>query len=98
MAASPSRLTLSRLTLARVNDLVYAVKDGEGDHVGNLKRIAAPAGPVWKFKAVGYDMDGSVIPGGGPLTQRHNTAFATLDEAALDAELLGPSPPIPHSP
>lgn len=29
-------------------------------------------GAVWKFKAIGYDAAGNVIPGGGPLTDRHN--------------------------
>ena len=56
---------------------------GTGLHVGNLKLI----GGAWKFKAVGYDASGQVIPGGGPLTDRHNTVFAALDEAQLNAVL-----------
>jgi hypothetical protein len=44
-------------------------------HVGNLKLIRG----VWKFKAIGYDVDGRVIPGGGPLTERHNAVFEELD-------------------
>ena len=56
---------------------------GAGLHVGNLKLI----GGVWKFKAIGYDASGQVIPGGGPLTDRHNTFFAALDEAQVNAVL-----------
>lgn len=59
------------------------VLDAEGRHVGNLKWIQGQ----WKFKAIGYDAQGGVIPGGGPLTDRHNTVFADLDEAALQAGL-----------
>jgi hypothetical protein len=54
-----------------------------GLHVGNLKLI----GGVWKFKAIGYDAAGQVIPGGGPLTEKHNMAFAALDEAEINRVL-----------
>ena len=57
----------------------------QGECVGNLKLIGA----VWKFKAIGYDADGAVIPGGGPLTERHNMRFAVLDEAVVSAALTG---------
>jgi hypothetical protein len=60
------------LTLAPVNADVFAVHAQGGAHVGNLKRVGA----VWKFKAIGYEADGSVVPGGGPLTDLHNTPFA----------------------
>ena len=46
-----------------------------GLHVGNLKFIFG----LWKFKAIGYDDSGEVIPGGGPLTEQHNTVFSSLD-------------------
>ena len=59
-----------------------------GLHVGNLKRI----GGAWKFKAIGYDASGSVIPGGGPLTDRHNTRFAALDEAEINLFLSTSNP------
>ena len=49
-------------------------------HVGNLKMIAG----VWKFKAIGYEDSGQIIPGGGPLTDKHNTLFAALDEAEVN--------------
>jgi hypothetical protein len=71
------------LTLNRVNDLVYQVLSPQGLHVGYLKKIGA----AWKFKAIGYEPDGSVVPGGGPLTERHNTPLADLDEALLNAAL-----------
>ena len=69
------------LTLTQVNDLVYRVQTDQGDHVGNLKFINA----VWKFKAIGYEENGDVIPGGGPLTDQHNMSFDTLDEASMGA-------------
>ena len=51
-----------------------------GQHVGNLKLI----GGVWKFKAIGYDNTGQVIPGGGLLTEKHNIVFAVLNEAEIN--------------
>ncbi|WP_296444918.1 hypothetical protein [Rhodoferax sp. UBA5149] len=74
---------MHKLTLGRTNDLVYRVLTDQGEHVGNLKLINA----VWKFKAIGYDHHGDVIPGGGPFTDRHNTIFVTLDEAEINARL-----------
>lgn len=71
------------LTFSKVNDGVYRVLAGTGDHIGNLKLI----GGQWKFKAVGYGSQGEVIPGGGPLTDRHNTTFAALDESVIAAAL-----------
>lgn len=75
---------LNPLTLHRMNDQVVRVLDFQGECVGNLKLI----GLVWKFKAVGHDADGQLVPGGGPLTARHNMAFAQLDEAVVSAALL----------
>ena len=82
----------SPLTLQPVNANVHSVHlaDGThlgsdlGAHVGNLKRVGA----VWKFKAVGYDETGAVVPGGGPQTNQHNTVFATADAAQVTARLL----------
>ena len=71
------------LALERVNDQVVAVNSAQGAHVGNLKRVGA----LWKFKAVGYDDGGAVMPGHGPLTDQHNMAFATWDEAHICAQL-----------
>ena len=75
---------MNSLTLQGVNDQLVRVLDRRGQCVGNLKRI----GPVWKFKALGPDADGQIVPGGGPLTDRHNMVFAGLDEAAVSAALL----------
>ena len=75
--------TVRPLTLSMVNEGVYRVLAGTGDHIGNLKLI----GGQWKFKAIGYGSQGEVIPGGGPLTDRHNTAFASLDESVIAAAL-----------
>ena len=74
---------MHQLTLSRFNDRVYCVLADQDEHVGNLKFING----VWKFKAIGYEKDGAVIPGGGPLTDRHNTTFGALDEALLNAKL-----------
>ncbi|WP_188709540.1 hypothetical protein [Polaromonas eurypsychrophila] len=74
---------MNKLTLNRLNNHVYLVLSNQGEHVGNLKLISG----VWKFKAIGYDPNGDVIPGGGPLTDRHNTTFVALDEALVSASL-----------
>lgn len=71
------------LTLSPVNPDVYSVHGPDGLHVGNLKRIGA----VWKFKAIGYDAAGQLVPGGGPLTERHNTAVAAPDALAVSTAL-----------
>lgn len=71
------------LSLRVVNTNVYSVHLADGSHVGNLKRI----GDIWKFKAVGYEPDGVVVPGGGPLTDRHNTVFDTPDVDGVNAKL-----------
>ena len=74
---------MNKLTLNRLNNHVYLVLSDQGEHVGNLKLING----VWKFKAIGYDPNGDVIPGGGPLTDQHNTTFTALDEALINASL-----------
>jgi hypothetical protein len=71
------------LQLHPVNAQVCRVISSDGAHVGNLKLI----GGAWKFKAIGVDASGQVVPGGGPLTERHNTMFAALDEAVVNAVL-----------
>jgi hypothetical protein len=75
------------LALRPVNSKVHSVHLPDGAHVGNLKQIGA----IWKFKAVGYDADGSVLPGGGPFTDRHNAAFDTPDAAQVSAALGAPA-------
>lgn len=78
---------MASLTLHAVNEGVVALHLASGEPVGHLKRI----GGVWKFKAMGLE-DGSMVPGGGPLTHQHNRCFEVLDEAAISAALL------PHTP
>ena len=75
------------LQLRPVNAQVYSVHTPDGGHVGNLKLI----GGAWKFKAIGYDADGSVVPGGGPLTDKHNRAFAIPSAALVSAGLVAGS-------
>ena len=80
---------MNMLQLRPVNAQVYAVHTADGDHVGYLKRI----GTVWKFKAVGHGAHGELEPGGGPLTDRHNTVFDAPDPALVSARLtVGTTP------
>lgn len=72
-----------KLSLQAINPQVFSVLTAEGEQVGNLKRI----GGVWKFKAIGFEADGAVVPGGGPLTDRHNMVFVAADEALVSAGL-----------
>ena len=74
------------LTLSALNDNVCRVQTSSGEHVGHLKLIAG----AWKFKAIGYDEQGGIVPGGGPLTHQHNMIFSVLDEAEVSARLLAP--------
>ena len=76
---------MSRYTLSPVNADVWRVQAPDGAHVGNLKRVGA----VWKFKAIGYDAAGQLVPGGGPFTDQHNTALAAPDAAELSTRLAG---------
>jgi hypothetical protein len=76
------------LSLRPVNANVHSVHLADGAHVGNLKRI----GSVWKFKALGYDATGAIEPGGGPLTDQHNTVFAQPDATEVSARLLAGAP------
>lgn len=72
---------MDKLTVIAVNTSACRVLDARGQHVGNLKLIDGR----WKFKAIGYDQTGAVVPGGGPFTDRHNALFDTPDAAAIGA-------------
>ena len=74
------------LMFRKINEQVVSVHLGNGELVGQLKLI----GGLWKFKAVGYTAEGHLVPGGGPLTDRHNMTFAVLDEVAINAGLTFP--------
>lgn len=80
-------LGMAMLTLLPVNEGVVAVQGASGEPLGHLKRI----GGLWKFKAMGYE-DGTLVPGGGPLTAQHNRTFDALDAAAISAVLLPGAP------
>ena len=71
------------LTLQPVNSGVVAVLLPNGGPAGHLKWV----GGVWKFKAMGYE-GADLVPGGGPLTGRHNCTFALLDAEKVSAVLL----------
>ena len=75
---------VSALRLQVLNNRVYRVLFTNGLHVGNLKLISG----IWKFKAIGYDAEGQVVPGGGPLTDKHNVVIIKPDEADLNQLLV----------
>lgn len=79
----PSLPVTHPLSLREVQPLVFSLHGADGQHLGYLKRIGA----VWKFKAVGYDAQGQLEPGGGPLTHRHNQVFAQIVLAEIQARL-----------
>ena len=87
-AAVPPGPLAGPLQLLPVNAGVMAVHTADGGHVGSLKQV----GGVWKFKAMGYDADGRMEPGHGPLTDQHNMQFAMPDAAEVSARLLGALP------
>jgi hypothetical protein len=69
------------LTLSLLSQKVYRVLTAGGEHVGNLQL----SNGQWKFKALGYDADGALLPGWGPLTDYHNTVFVAPDVALVNA-------------
>lgn len=77
---------MSGLTIGSDRGGVCPVWDEQGQQVGSVKRI----GGRWKFKAMGHDDQGRVVPGGGPLTERHNMSFDRLDSTEIATRLLGP--------
>jgi len=82
------------LSISSLNGGAYRVSDSMGHHVGNLKFILG----FWKFKAIGYDAFGEVIPGGGSLTERHNTVFSSLDIEHINRVLGNSATPLPTNP
>ena len=81
MSNTASGLARSVCLVVPVNASACRVLNATGEHVGNLKLIDGR----WKFKAIGYDERGAVVPGGGPLTDCHNTQFDAADAALLSA-------------
>jgi hypothetical protein len=72
------------LGLQPLGEDLCRVLDAHGTCVGHFKYIQG----AWKFKALGYDAEGQTVPGGGPLTHRHNTLLAELTPDAVNAALL----------
>jgi hypothetical protein len=70
--------------LRPLNETVCALHAPSGLHVGNFKWLNGQ----WKFKAIGYGPTGQVMPGHGPLTDRHNACFDRLDEALIRAQFF----------
>jgi hypothetical protein len=77
---------MSGLSIVKVGAQLCHVVDASAQHVGYLKWIQQQ----WKFKAIGYTAAGDVIPGGGPLTDCHNTVFPELDLVAINQALGRP--------
>jgi len=75
---------MTTVSLTEVNANVHSVHLADGSHVGNLKRI----GTLWKFKAVGYENTGGVVPGGGPFTSLHNMQLSAPDVDEVNAKLV----------
>lgn len=75
---------LRQLKLQPESPGICRVLTSAGLHVGNLKLM----GGAWKFKAIGYDAAGQVVPGGGPLTEKHNTVISHLDADKVNQALL----------
>lgn len=73
------------LTIGTARGGACPVWDTSGRQVGNLKLVNGR----WKFKAIGHDEQGRVVPGGGPLTEKHNMNFDLLDGPAIATRLLG---------
>jgi hypothetical protein len=71
--------------IQKINEGVCALYDDAGLHVGQFKWIQGQ----WKFKAIGYGPHDQVVPGGGPLSERHNMTFAQLDESEIRAQFFG---------
>ena len=81
---SPNLIPNFSLSLGRIDDSAYRVVTDRGLHIGNLKLI----GGAWKFKAIGYDSNGGILPGWGPFTAFHNTTFAVPDPALINVTLV----------
>lgn len=70
-----------------VDDRSCRVEDATGQHVGNLNWIRG----VWKFKAIGHDASGAVIPGGGPLTESRLPRASAVSQASSSGNLEAPN-------
>jgi len=72
------------LILHPLNEGVRVVYASDGQLVGTLKLIRGQ----WKFKALGFDAAGDLIPGGGLLTDKHNTIVAQDSSESVTQALI----------
>jgi len=72
------------LQLRPINDGAQFVTSCHGVVLGQIKRINS----TWKFKALWLDEEGDWVPGGGPLTDRHNVTLDSIEAQDWQALLL----------
>jgi len=72
------------LKLRPINDGAQYITTANGVVMGQIKRING----TWKFKALWRDEVGDWVPGGGPLTDRHNTTLDSTKAQYWQARLL----------
>jgi hypothetical protein len=77
------------LKLCPINDGAQFVITAQGVVMGQIKRING----TWKFKALWLDEDGDWVPGGGPLTDRHNATLDSTKAQDWQARLLAEKQP-----
>ncbi len=77
------------LQLRPINSGVQLVANAQGVVMGQIKRING----TWKFKALWRDEVGDWVPGGGPLTDRHNATLDSTDAQGWQARLLAENQP-----
>lgn len=77
------------LKLRPINDGAQFVITAQGVVIGQIKRING----TWKFKALWLDEDGDWVPGGGPLTDRHNATLDSTKAQDWQARLLAEKQP-----
>jgi hypothetical protein len=77
------------LKLRPISDGAQFVITAQGVVMGQIKRING----TWKFKALWLDEDGDWVPGGGPLTDRHNATLDSTKAQDWQARLLAEKQP-----
>jgi len=77
------------LKLRPINDGAQFITTAKGVVMGQIKRING----TWKFKALWRDEVGDWVPGGGPLTDRHNAMLDSTNAQEWQARLLADNQP-----
>ncbi len=72
------------LQLRPINDGAQFVTSAQGVVIGQIKRING----TWKFKALWLDEVGDWVPGGGPLTDRHNVTLDSTNAQHWESVLI----------